>query len=110
MVSVRNRSRLDRAIARRYAADVLHRSTRRADELHVRLHKRLEQLDLEAQISSLPPVGWWWYRTAGPATSYRAHYVRRPFQREPDFGVTSVNYDFAELIARAKGPGEAGVH
>jgi hypothetical protein len=23
------------------------------------------------------------------------HYVRRPFQREPDFGVTSVNYDFA---------------
>jgi hypothetical protein len=76
----------------------------------VRLHKRLEQLDLEAQISSLPPVGWWWYRTAGPATSYRAHYVRRPFQREPDFGVTSVNYDFAELIARAKGPGEAGVH
>jgi hypothetical protein len=32
------------------------------------------------------------------------HYVRRPFQREPDFGVTSVNYDFAELLARAETP------
>jgi hypothetical protein len=32
------------------------------------------------------------------------HYLRRPFQREPDFGVTSVNYDFAELIARAEAP------
>ena len=27
-----------------------------------------------------------------------------PFQREPDFGVTSVNYDFAELLARAEEP------
>ncbi len=36
--------------------------------------------------------------------SHRVHYVRRPFQREPDFGVTSVNYDFAELIARADSP------
>jgi superfamily II DNA or RNA helicase len=34
----------------------------------------------------------------------RAHYVRRPFQREPDFGVTSVNYDFAELLQRAEVP------
>jgi hypothetical protein len=33
--------------------------------------------------------------------SHRVHYLRRPFQREPDFGVTSVNYDFAELLARA---------
>lgn len=32
------------------------------------------------------------------------HYVRRPFQREPDFGVTSVNYDFAELLGRAEEP------
>lgn len=32
------------------------------------------------------------------------HYVRQPFQREPDFGVTSVNYSFAELIARAGKP------
>lgn len=28
-------------------------------------------------------------------------YVRRPFQREPDFGVTSVNYDIGELLERA---------
>ncbi len=36
--------------------------------------------------------------------SHRVHYLRRPFQREPDFGVTSVNYDFAELLARAEPP------
>lgn len=35
---------------------------------------------------------------------HRAHYLRRPFVREPDFGVTSVNYDFAELLARAEAP------
>jgi len=35
---------------------------------------------------------------------HRVHYVRRPFQREPDFGVTSANYDCAELIARADAP------
>lgn len=34
----------------------------------------------------------------------RVHYVRRPFQREPDFGVTSVNYDFGDLLARAGEP------
>ena len=32
------------------------------------------------------------------------HYVRRPFRREPDFGVTSVNYDLPELLARAEVP------
>lgn len=37
--------------------------------------------------------------------AHRVHYVREPFQREPDFGVTSVNYDFAELLARAEAPG-----
>ena len=36
--------------------------------------------------------------------SHRVHYLRCPFQREPDFGVTSVNYKFAELLARAGGP------
>ena len=36
--------------------------------------------------------------------NHRIHYVRRPFQREPDFGVTSVNYNFTELIARAEPP------
>jgi hypothetical protein len=34
----------------------------------------------------------------------QAHYLRQPFRREPDFGVTSVNYDFAELIGRAEAP------
>ena len=34
----------------------------------------------------------------------RIHYVRNPFNREPDFGVTSVNYDFAGLLARAGEP------
>jgi len=36
--------------------------------------------------------------------SNRVHYMRQPFQREPDFGVTSVNYDFAELLSRAEAP------
>jgi SNF2 family DNA or RNA helicase len=36
--------------------------------------------------------------------AHRVHYLRRPFQREPDFGVTSVNYDFGELIRRAGAP------
>jgi hypothetical protein len=36
--------------------------------------------------------------------THRVHYVRHPFQREPDFGVTSVNYDFAELLERAEAP------
>jgi len=36
--------------------------------------------------------------------NHRVHYLRQPFHREPDFGVTSVNYDFAELLARAKEP------
>lgn len=36
--------------------------------------------------------------------AHRVHYVLRPFQREPDFGVTSVNYDFADLLARAETP------
>ena len=36
--------------------------------------------------------------------AHRVHYVRRPFQREPDFGVTSVNYDFPDLLTRAERP------
>lgn len=35
---------------------------------------------------------------------HQVHYLRRPFQREPDFGVTSVNYDFDDLLARADAP------
>jgi hypothetical protein len=32
----------------------------------------------------------------------KPHYVRQPFQREPDFGVTSVNYDLGELLTQAE--------
>ena len=35
---------------------------------------------------------------------HHVHYIRQPFHREPDFGVTSVNYNFAELLARAEEP------
>jgi hypothetical protein len=35
---------------------------------------------------------------------HRVHYLNRPFRREPDFGVTSVNYGFAELLARTGKP------
>jgi SNF2 family DNA or RNA helicase len=182
---------------------------RRADELHARLQKRMERLDLEAQVSALPPVALGGLlvvpagllaqmtghpllepsqpsdtqavaararaivmdverhlgyepvdheyeklgydiesrdpstghlrflevkgRIAGAATitvtkneilyslnkpedfilaiveflpndAHRVHYVRRPFQREPDFGVTSINYDFRELLARGEMP------
>jgi hypothetical protein len=31
-------------------------------------------------------------------------YLRQPFQREPDFGVTSVNYDWSKLWVRAEEP------
>jgi hypothetical protein len=34
----------------------------------------------------------------------RVHYVRRPFSREPDFGVTSVNYGLRELLVRGEKP------
>ena len=36
--------------------------------------------------------------------SHRVHYIRQPFQREPDFGVTSVNYELAALLAQAEEP------
>ena len=35
---------------------------------------------------------------------HRVHYLRQPFQRKPDFGATSVNYHFADLLARAGEP------
>ena len=35
---------------------------------------------------------------------HRVHYLRRPFQREPDFSVTSVNYKLNDLIERAGKP------
>jgi hypothetical protein len=39
-----------------------------------------------------------------PDGTHRLHYVRRPFRCEPDFGVTSVNYSFADLLTRAEAP------
>ena len=35
---------------------------------------------------------------------HEVHYVRKPFNREPDIGVTSVNYSFAELLSKAEKP------
>ncbi|MBA3017254.1 DUF3883 domain-containing protein [Patescibacteria group bacterium] len=35
----------------------------------------------------------------------QVYYIRRPFIREPDFGVTSVNYNLQELLANAEVPG-----
>jgi hypothetical protein len=31
-------------------------------------------------------------------------YVRKPFEKEPDFGVTSVNYDWKKLWKRGNAP------
>jgi hypothetical protein len=43
-------------------------------------------------------------KTRNDDGTHRTRYLRQPFQREPDFGVTSVNYDFAELIERSETP------
>jgi hypothetical protein len=37
-------------------------------------------------------------------STHRVHYVRRPFQREPDFAAASVNYAFRELLSLAGVP------
>ncbi|HLY56131.1 MAG TPA: DUF3883 domain-containing protein, partial [Stellaceae bacterium] len=37
---------------------------------------------------------------------HAVHYLREPFRREPDFGVTSVNYSFAELLKVSQPPNE----
>ena len=39
-----------------------------------------------------------------PDRSHRLHYVRQPFRREPDFGVTDVRYRMDELIVRGTPP------
>jgi hypothetical protein len=36
--------------------------------------------------------------------THRVHYIRRPFQSEPDFRAASVNYDFANLLMSAEAP------
>ena len=51
----------------------------------------------------------WWCSASSilflDGDGHRVRYVREPFQREPDFGVISVNYDFAQLLARGEAPG-----
>ena len=37
-------------------------------------------------------------------SSHQVHYLRRPFQREPAFHVSSVSYNSPELLARAEAP------
>ncbi|MYD36276.1 MAG: DUF3883 domain-containing protein [Dehalococcoidia bacterium] len=39
-----------------------------------------------------------------PDGQHRTRYLRQPFNSEPDFGVTSVNYDFAHLLSRSEEP------
>jgi len=34
----------------------------------------------------------------------KVFYLRKPFQREPDFGVTSVNYSLPDLLTKAEAP------
>ncbi len=38
-------------------------------------------------------------------TAGTPHYIWQPFEKEPDFNATSVNYDVAKLLARAAPPG-----
>lgn len=40
----------------------------------------------------------------GADGTHDVRYLRRPFGTEPDFGVTSVNYEFPELLRRAETP------
>ena len=63
---------------------------------------KLEELTPNAAVRGILPDAFAIVEFDGD--THRSHYVRRPFQREPDFGVTSVNYDFAELLQRAEAP------
>ena len=38
------------------------------------------------------------------ADTHRVHYLRQPFNQQPEFGITSVNWDFKDLIERAGEP------
>ena len=40
----------------------------------------------------------------GDDDTHRLHYIRRPFQREPDFKASSVNYALKDLLAGAEDP------
>lgn len=68
-----------------------------ADTLTITRNEILTALNKpEEYILAIVPV-------AGDAAG-TPRYVRRPFQREPDFGAASVNYDLDELLARAEDP------
>ena len=45
---------------------------------------------------------------SGDDDTPRVRYVRRPFQREPDFGAASVNYALKDLLASAEDPRQGG--
>ncbi|MFZ4524869.1 MAG: helicase-related protein [Chlorobium sp.] len=38
------------------------------------------------------------------AETHKVHYIKRPFNREPDFGVCSVNYIFTDLLVKGELP------
>lgn len=59
---------------------------------------RLEAINIERKLGFEPTDRE--LEKLGYDIESRTHYVRQPFHREPDFGVTSVNYDFAELFAQ----------
>ena len=46
---------------------------------------------------------------SGDDDTPRVRYVRRPFQREPDFGAASVNYALKDLLATAEDPRQGRV-
>ena len=46
---------------------------------------------------------------SGGGDTPRVRYVRRPFQREPDFGAASVNYALKDLLATAEDPRQGRV-
>ena len=37
-------------------------------------------------------------------TTKEPRYIRQPFEKEPDFSATSINYDLNKLLARAEPP------
>jgi hypothetical protein len=42
----------------------------------------------------------------GDAQAREPRYIRNPFAKEPDFGVTSANYSLSDLMAMSESPRE----
>jgi hypothetical protein len=55
-------------------------------------------------VLPLDAINWASAREKSIQHGQRFDYNRRPFGREPDFGVTSANYEIAELLDRAEEP------